>query len=72
MARTQPARTVGQLRALIEGLPDDAPVHPVWPRGHRHHKYDPVVELLGLRTRTDRRTGRPYLAVVVKLVAFDD
>jgi hypothetical protein len=72
VARTKAASTVGELRALIKGLRDDTPVRPCWPRGHRPHKYDPGVELLGLRVQTDRRTARPYLAVVVKLYAVTD
>lgn len=72
MAKTKAATTVGQLRALIKGLRDDTPILPGWPRGHRPHKYDPGVELLGLHVRKSRDTANPYLAVVVKLFAFCD
>jgi hypothetical protein len=64
-------KTVGELRKLIRGLPADTPIWPDWPRGHLPHKYDPGIELLGMRLKTTRR-GQTYLAAIVKLFALGD
>jgi hypothetical protein len=70
MPKSKAARTVGELRTLIHDLPDGTPILPSWPRGHRPHKHDPGIELLGMRVKTTR-TGKTYLAAVVKLFVLE-
>lgn len=71
MPKSTAAHTAGQLRDLLEGVPAETPIYPDWPRGHKPHKHDPGVELLGIRLKTDRR-GKLYLSAVVKLFAPGD
>jgi hypothetical protein len=65
------AKTVGDLRELIKGLPGTAKLVACWPRGRMAHRYDPEVELSDVRVAEFSDTKRKYLAVVVKLVPYE-
>lgn len=63
--------TVGTIRKAISGLPDDAPVNPVWNSGPPGDA-DPAVEVCGFHAGTDPDTGTPCLDVRVDIVYLDE
>lgn len=60
--------TVGHLKRLLAGLPDDAEVFPDW--AGRPGKSAPVVELVGFAVGS--ADGEPHLSVLVKTAPLEE
>lgn len=71
--------TVGQLRRLMENLPDDASVVPDWAPGFVPSECDPVVCVEGASIEPGFPIGEPvnqsedrYLSIHVRVVGLDE
>jgi hypothetical protein len=66
--------TVGKLKRLMEGLPDDAPVRPDWARDCTPDDSQPGVEITTASVEQGRGRDKSgyYLSVKVKLFYLDN
>lgn len=62
--------TVGVIRRLIAGQPDDARVLPDWGAGHEPAEHEPFVELLGAEWMTAGKYS--YLSITVRLISLEE
>jgi len=63
---------VGQLRSLIEGLPDDCTVRPKWVPGSEPGDHEPGVRLCGFEVDGDELLARVELFYLDDLDDWDE
>lgn len=64
--------TVGELRKIMEGLPDEAAILPTWASGYIPGDYEPGVEITDILKYPADEQGPEYLGVAMILFYLND